>query len=131
MCSKRAGLVSISISVFASSCGSSHGTTKPVSPGIHRFGGAARSARDDRSPARLSFQQHHSEAFDVRPDLTIRQHEDVGFDDSHPRGIRHVLAPTPSRRADALENLFALEIGIQDRICLVGCSCTRLRVKLG
>ena len=38
-------------------------------------------------------------------------YEDVGFDDSHPRGIRHVLALTPSRRADALENLFAFEIG--------------------
>jgi hypothetical protein len=38
-------------------------------------------------------------------------YDEVGFSDTHPRGIRHVLAVKPSRRADALENAFALDSG--------------------
>jgi uncharacterized protein len=38
-------------------------------------------------------------------------YDEVGFSDSHPRGVRHVLGTTPTRRADALENMFALEAG--------------------
>jgi phage tail sheath protein FI len=38
-------------------------------------------------------------------------YDEVGFADSHPRGVRHVLGTTPSRRADALENMFALDAG--------------------
>jgi hypothetical protein len=38
-------------------------------------------------------------------------YDEIGFADAHPRGIRHVLAPRPGRRADALENAFALETG--------------------
>jgi phage tail sheath protein FI len=37
--------------------------------------------------------------------------DDLGFDGRHPRWVGHVLAATPSRRTDALENLYALEIG--------------------
>ncbi|MGA7488689.1 MAG: phage tail sheath subtilisin-like domain-containing protein [Xanthobacteraceae bacterium] len=38
-------------------------------------------------------------------------YEDIGFDRTHPRWIGHVLAETPSRRADQLENLFAITVG--------------------
>jgi len=38
-------------------------------------------------------------------------YEDLGYDRSHPRWVGHVLAPTPSRRADQLENLFSIAIG--------------------
>jgi hypothetical protein len=38
-------------------------------------------------------------------------YEDLGFDRNHPRWIGHVLAETPSRRADQLENLFAITVG--------------------
>jgi phage tail sheath protein FI len=38
--------------------------------------------------------------------------EDLGFDRNHPRWIGHVLAATPARRTDQLQNLFALEIGV-------------------
>ena len=37
--------------------------------------------------------------------------EDLGLAPSHPRAIGSVLGATPSRRIDALENLFALETG--------------------
>jgi len=37
--------------------------------------------------------------------------EDLGFDANHPRWVGHVLAATPSRRVDALENGYAVEIG--------------------
>jgi phage tail sheath protein FI len=37
--------------------------------------------------------------------------DDLGFDRGHPRWIGHVLAATPPRRIDALENLYALEVG--------------------
>jgi hypothetical protein len=37
--------------------------------------------------------------------------EDVGFDVSHPRAIHHVLAAVPSRRADHLQNPFAIAVG--------------------
>jgi uncharacterized protein len=38
-------------------------------------------------------------------------YDDLGFDRAHPRWVGHVLAATPSRRADQLENLFAIEVG--------------------
>jgi hypothetical protein len=37
--------------------------------------------------------------------------DDLGFDGAHPRWVGHVLAATPSRRTDALENFYALTIG--------------------
>lgn len=37
--------------------------------------------------------------------------EGLGFDRNHPRWARHVFAPTPTRRSDQLQNLFAIEIG--------------------
>jgi phage tail sheath protein FI len=37
--------------------------------------------------------------------------EDLGFDRNHPRWMGHVLAASPARRTDQLQNLFALEIG--------------------
>lgn len=37
--------------------------------------------------------------------------DDLGFDRSHPRWIGNVLAATPSRRSDALEQWLAVEIG--------------------
>jgi hypothetical protein len=38
-------------------------------------------------------------------------YDDVAFSDAHPRGIRHVLSAAPTRRADHLENTFAIEMG--------------------
>jgi uncharacterized protein len=38
-------------------------------------------------------------------------YDEVGFSDAHPRGIRHVLGLNPTRRADALENAFAIDMG--------------------
>ena len=38
-------------------------------------------------------------------------YDDLGFDRAHPRWAGHVLAATPSRRADQLENLFAITVG--------------------
>ncbi len=38
-------------------------------------------------------------------------YEDMGFDRRHPRWIGHILAETPTRRAEELENLYALVIG--------------------
>ncbi len=38
-------------------------------------------------------------------------YEDLGFDRSHPRWIGEVLSATPSRRADALQNPYAVDIG--------------------
>jgi len=35
----------------------------------------------------------------------------LGYDRQHPRWVGHVLAATPSRRADHLQNAFAIEIG--------------------
>lgn len=37
--------------------------------------------------------------------------EDLGFDRSHPRFIGNVMAANPSRRADHLQNLFAITVG--------------------
>ena len=37
--------------------------------------------------------------------------EDLGLDPSHPRGITHVLAAVPNRRADHLQNPFAIAVG--------------------
>jgi uncharacterized protein len=37
--------------------------------------------------------------------------EDLGFDSEHPRWVGHALAQSPSRRADALTNPFAVAIG--------------------
>src|SRR5882724_2659492 len=37
--------------------------------------------------------------------------DDMGFDRSHPRWVGHVLAQAPSRRADFLQNTFAIAIG--------------------
>ena len=41
----------------------------------------------------------------------VRVFEDMGFDPRHPRYVGNVLSPTPSRRTDALENLFAFVAG--------------------
>ncbi|HYS75313.1 MAG TPA: phage tail sheath subtilisin-like domain-containing protein [Burkholderiales bacterium] len=41
-------------------------------------------------------------------DLSV---EGMGFDSTHPRWVGHVLAATPSRRSDHLQNLFAVTIG--------------------
>jgi phage tail sheath protein FI len=38
-------------------------------------------------------------------------YDDLGFDRGHPRWIGNVLGTNPGRRRDALENLFAIEIG--------------------
>ncbi|HEX5125587.1 MAG TPA: phage tail sheath subtilisin-like domain-containing protein, partial [Rhodocyclaceae bacterium] len=38
-------------------------------------------------------------------------YEGMGFDASHPRWVGHVLAATPSRRSDQLQNLYAISIG--------------------
>ena len=38
-------------------------------------------------------------------------YENLGFSPSHPRWAGAVLSPTPKRRADAQENLFALTVG--------------------
>jgi phage tail sheath protein FI len=37
--------------------------------------------------------------------------EGLGFDRTHPRWVGHVLAATPSRRSDQLQNLYAISIG--------------------
>ncbi|MGZ8198565.1 MAG: phage tail sheath family protein, partial [Burkholderiales bacterium] len=37
--------------------------------------------------------------------------EDLGYDRTHPRWVGHVLAAEPSRRADQLQNLFAINVG--------------------
>jgi len=37
--------------------------------------------------------------------------EDLGFDARHPRGVAHVLAAEPARRADHLQNAFAIVVG--------------------
>jgi phage tail sheath protein FI len=44
-------------------------------------------------------------------DGNTKNFDEAGFDRGHPRWIGHVLAATPSRRVDALENLYALQIG--------------------
>jgi phage tail sheath protein FI len=36
--------------------------------------------------------------------------DDVGFDRSHPRGIMHLLEASPDRRAEQLQNAFAIEV---------------------
>lgn len=38
-------------------------------------------------------------------------YEGMGFDPTHPRWVGHVLAASPSRRSDQLQNLFAISIG--------------------
>jgi hypothetical protein len=38
-------------------------------------------------------------------------YEDMGFDPKHPRYIGNILSPNPSRRSDALNNLYCLFIG--------------------
>ena len=38
-------------------------------------------------------------------------YEDVGFHPNHPRWLGHMLAVTPKRRAESLENMFALDVG--------------------
>jgi len=37
--------------------------------------------------------------------------DDLGLDRTHPRFVGTVMAPTPNRRADQIENLYALRIG--------------------
>jgi uncharacterized protein len=49
------------------------------------------------------------EARDAAGALTV--YEGLALDRAHARWIGHVLGPTPSRRREALENLFALEAG--------------------
>lgn len=51
-------------------------------PGLmvdHRLDRAARGPRDDRLPARLRLDQHHSESFDVIADRSIGQDEHVAL----------------------------------------------------
>jgi hypothetical protein len=48
-------------------------------------------------------------AEDADGNLTV--YESLGLDPRHPRWIGRVLSMTPTRRSDALEHLFALEIG--------------------
>jgi phage tail sheath protein FI len=38
-------------------------------------------------------------------------YEDLGYDRTHPRWVGHVLAALPSRRADQMQNLFAIAVG--------------------
>lgn len=44
-------------------------------------------------------------------DGTEMSWEDLGLDRSHPRGVMHVLAAVPNRRADHLQNAFAIAVG--------------------
>jgi hypothetical protein len=44
-------------------------------------------------------------------DGNAKTFDDLGFDSHHPRWVGHALAATPARRVDALENLYALEVG--------------------
>ena len=37
--------------------------------------------------------------------------EDMGFERTHPRWVGHAMSPTPARRSDHLNNLFAIRIG--------------------
>ncbi len=37
--------------------------------------------------------------------------DDLGYDRNHPRWVGTVMSPTPNRRADQIENLYALNIG--------------------
>ena len=37
--------------------------------------------------------------------------DDLGYDRSHPRWVGTVMSPTPNRRADQIENLYALRVG--------------------
>ena len=37
--------------------------------------------------------------------------DDLGYDRNHPRWVGTVMTPTPNRRADQIENLYALRIG--------------------
>lgn len=37
--------------------------------------------------------------------------DDLGYDTNHPRGVTHVLSATPTRRADHLQNTFAIDVG--------------------
>jgi Bacteriophage tail sheath protein len=48
-----------------------------------------------------------------RPDEDHKEivYDDLGFDRTHPRWVAHVLAAMPSRRADQLQNLYAITIG--------------------
>jgi phage tail sheath protein FI len=47
----------------------------------------------------------------IDADETEIAYEDLGFDRNHPRWVGHLLAPAPSRRADQLQNLYAINIG--------------------
>jgi uncharacterized protein len=38
--------------------------------------------------------------------------EDMGLTNTHPRWIGHVMAATPSRRSDHLQNLYAISVGV-------------------
>ena len=37
--------------------------------------------------------------------------DDLGCDNTHPRWVGTVMSPTPNRRADQIENLYALRLG--------------------
>src|SRR6266704_2272361 len=45
------------------------------------------------------------------PDGSITSFQDMGYDATHPSWVGHVMAQTPSRRADHLQNAFAITIG--------------------
>jgi len=47
----------------------------------------------------------------VDGDGSTMSYEQLGFDGAHPRWVGHVLAATPARRSDHLQNLFAIAIG--------------------
>ncbi len=44
-------------------------------------------------------------------DAAVTVYDDMGYDSRHPRYVGRVLDATPSRRAEQLENLYALDIG--------------------
>ncbi|HWS99295.1 MAG TPA: phage tail sheath subtilisin-like domain-containing protein [Pyrinomonadaceae bacterium] len=44
-------------------------------------------------------------------DGNVNVYEDMGLDSRHPRWIGRVMAETPTRRSDELENLFAFRVG--------------------
>ncbi len=60
----------------------------------------------DTSPRLITLAVDASDA-----DGMVTAIEDLGFDAAHPRYVGRVMAETPARRADAVENLFALRLG--------------------
>src|SRR5262245_20030456 len=44
-------------------------------------------------------------------DGSVISFDDMGYDATHPRWVAHVMAATPSRRSDHLQNAFAIAVG--------------------